>query len=110
MRVALSLCAFAFVTVAVTFSASKVRDLDDASDLFATDEPFLLADTSDESIDGDIGEFPDDLELFNPRPPSLDDSASLLSDDVVMSDNIDSPCQNPARKRDHLDNNPILGR
>lgn len=109
MRLAQSLCAFTFVTAAMTFSPSKVRDLDDASGLFTSDEPLLLADTSD-STDGTLEEFPDDIGLFNPTSPLLDDSPSSIPDDIVASNSIDSSCQNPARKRDFLYENPLVGR
>ena len=109
MRLAPSLYAFTFVTVAVTFSPFRVRDVDDPSDLFTSDEPLLLADTSD-SIDGTVGELTNDIGLFDPISPSLDDSPSILPDDSVISNNIDSSCQNSARKRDLLDENPLVGR
>lgn len=109
MRLGPSLFAFTFVTGALTFSPSKVRDLDDPSGLFTPDEPLLLADTS-ENTDGTLREFPDDIELFDPTSPPLDDSPSILPDDTVISNNIGSSCQNPGRKRDLLDENPLVGR
>lgn len=109
MRLALSLYAFTLVTAAVTFSPFKVRDLDDPSDLFTSDESLLLPDNSD-SADGSIGEFVDDLGFLDPTSSPLDDSASILPDDSVISNSIDSSCLNPARKRELFDEDPLIGR
>ena len=109
MHLALSLCAFPFATVAVTFSPFKVRDLDDLSDLFTSDEPLLLADSSD-STDGALGEFANDLGFLDSTSPPLDDSVSILPDDNIISNSIVSSCPNPASKRELLDEDLLIGR
>ena len=110
MRLASSFYVVTFVTVAVTFSPSKARDLNEPVDFFTSDELLLPADTS-ESTDGTLEEFSNDLGFLDSTSPLLDDeSASLRPDDIAISDNIDSSCSSPARKREFLDNDLLIGR
>lgn len=117
MHFAFSLLITVFGTLAGTSSHFKSRDLDlvdNSVNLFPSEEPALLADTSG-SIDGYLGGSTDSLlQNIDPTSPPLPDndgSTSPLLDDAAISNNLDSSCPSPAaRKRELFDEDLLLGR